>query len=766
MKIRTKLLSGYFFFILLSIIIGFYSYRVNYSINSNKAIEMYSILKEYLLTSINREFLHQIELIEKISWKNEIIECITLHESGKNYTEISIPISQYIESNYISFYKKKYGYNLIKSIDIFMPSGDFCLGTGKGDRSLHFDSYYKDITNKSLTIGSIYFDNVEKTHIMPILIPIYNTKNACIGVLEAKISVLELIKKAEINTNLKHDFETYILSKEKKMIYSTKPYIFLKDVSNEDFYKNMVSKEKNQYITDTYIYFSNEVDDSFFNNLLSWTILYKVKLKDVQKDIQYIKWVWILSIFIQVSVMILIAYFISKSISKPIRHLEKFVNTISDNHYGNQIDLKSNDEIGLLSKVLNEMSLRLKESYDKILENNRQLAIANNTALEANKAKSMFLAHMSHEIRTPLNGVIGFTELLLKTPLDSIQKQYVLNSHSSGKLLLDIINNILDFSKIESGKLELSIEKINLKKFINSTIDMVTYQSLNKNIKLIYAPSSTIPHYVYGDPIRIKQILINLLSNAIKFTPEGEVELKENIVYLDNYQVLVTFSIKDTGIGISDVEKEKLFKPFAQADGSTTRKFGGTGLGLAISNLLAQRMGSSIQIESTPGKGSTFTFTLQLYYENTTDDNTLIDANENKTEHQQLITSKPVTILIAEDVLLNMELIKGVLQSMLSSVTIIEAKNGLEALQYASSQIFDCILMDVHMPVMEGVEATIRIREFEKSNSRRRTPIIALTAGALLDEKEKCFQAGMDDFITKPIDTDELYKVLTLYLPS
>ena len=260
--------------------------------------------------------------------------------------------------------------------------------------------------------------------------------------------------------------------------------------------------------------------------------------------------------------------------------------------------------------------------------------------------------------------------------------------------------------------------------------------------------------------------MINLLSNAIKFTPEGEVELKENIVYLDNYQVLVTFSIKDTGIGISDVEKEKLFKPFAQADGSTTRKFGGTGLGLAISNLLAQRMGSSIQIESTPGKGSTFTFTLQLYYENTTDDNTLIDANENKTEHQQLITSKPVTILIAEDVLLNMELIKGVLQSMLSSVTIIEAKNGLEALQYASSQIFDCILMDVHMPVMEGVEATIRIREFEKSNSRRRTPIIALTAGALLDEKEKCFQAGMDDFITKPIDTDELYKVLTLYLPS
>ena len=369
----------------------------------------------------------------------------------------------------------------------------------------------------------------------------------------------------------------------------------------------------------------------------------------------------------------------------------------------------------------------------------------------ANKAKSEFLANMSHEIRTPLNGIIGFTDLLMKTQLGSTQEKYINTVKQSAYSLLDIVNDILDFSKIEAGKLDLHIEKYNVKDVLGQIIDLILYESNQKNLSLKLNISSEIPEYFWIDIVRLRQILINLLSNAVKFTEKGSIKLNVSVIEkIDASHVKIRFAVIDTGIGILEKNKYKIFQAFSQEDSSTTRKYGGTGLGLTISNQLLGIMNSTLQLESTIELGSTFYFDLDLKTSNETPKNSTdpeIDLDK-KIPITTVKNAKKLSVMIVEDNKVNMLLLKTIIKNLFVNPIIFEIVNGKEAVEKFEILRPDLIFMDIQMPEMNGYEATKIIRSL---SSGKNLPIIAITAGTEKEEKEKCLAAGMNDYISKPI---------------
>ena len=528
----------------------------------------------------------------------------------------------------------------------------------------------------------------------------------------------------------------------------------------------------------TEAFYENHVDEQNRNTFLAWCFL-------------------TVSVLVSASMASLLA----RKFTGHMKEIISYAHKLGKGDFEAHLEFASEDEFGWLVKNLNTMGEKLAASFNDLNSANTELehqtnALAQSEAMLksrqqdieeawkmaeiANRAKGEFLANMSHEIRTPLNVIIGMNYIVLNSQLTPEQHKHLTTIQQSSESLLSIINDILDFSKIEAGQLTLEHHPFNLRDVFEKTMRTFDVATSQRGLTMSYNLPPALPIGLIGDDLRLQQIIVNLLGNAIKFTQNGSITVEAQELGKNKDEIEIKFSVSDTGAGIDPVMKDSIFESFKQADSSITRVYGGTGLGLAICKKLTTIMGGKIWVKSEPGQGATFHFTIK--FEVAQNQPTATDAKL-EIAKQMKTTAKPLDIMLVEDNQFNLELATIVLEQEGHQVTV--AMTGLESLELLTIKRFDVILMDVQMPIMDGITATELIRRCEVGNltdappSHRdillklqgiikgtQTPIVAMTAHAMSGDRTRCLKAGMDDYLTKPFNPEEVYRVLYKVQPK
>jgi signal transduction histidine kinase/CheY-like chemotaxis protein len=463
------------------------------------------------------------------------------------------------------------------------------------------------------------------------------------------------------------------------------------------------------------------------------------------------------------------SYWSKRHITLPLLELSKWATRVYQHkEFSARATKQRDDEIGQLTDSLNAMLSELSKQESIIFLNKsleeeiserktteQALISMRDKAEQANHSKSSFLANMSHEIRTPMNAIIGFIDIVLEGKLDEEQRKHLSTVRNSAKDLHNLLNDILDVAKLEEGKVKLEQAPFSVQNVVNHVVKTLEISAQNKGIQFIQCITPVLSQHFLGDSLRLKQVLMNIIGNAVKFTDSGSITIAVEKLETNKLQ----FAIKDTGIGIAKNKLATIFDNFSQADTSISRKYGGTGLGTTISKSLVELMGGEIWLESTEGAGSIFYFTISV-----TPTDKMVLKEHFFINSTLLNTKKSLQILVAEDIAQNAELLRIRLEALGHSITWVS--NGLEAVETFPSKKFDIILMDMQMPIMDGLQASNEIRKLPNGNN---TPIIALTASVLNGDRQACFDAGMDGFISKPLDFNELFtemaKLLNTKLP-